>query len=74
MNFESKDQAYSDHLFKFGWIIFLLAKIVLIQRRNEVRDCTCFVFAVIYVILIGMDRSLIKSTFFKDLHGESEEQ
>jgi hypothetical protein len=73
MNFESKDVAYSDTLFKFGWIIFLLAKIVLIQRRNEVRDCTCFVFAVMYVLLIGMDKSIMKSGAYKDLVMETDE-
>lgn len=63
LDLEFKRQEYKDWLFKIGWIMFLLTKIVFIQRRNEVWDCTCYFLSVFYVLLIGLDYWQVKSSY-----------
>ena len=49
LDLQFSNPEYKNKLFKMGWVIFLLTKIIL--RRDEVKDCTCFMLAVLYVII-----------------------
>lgn len=49
------DDSFLHSIKKIGWIIFLLARVNLIQRRSEIVECACMLLAAVYTVITNSD-------------------